>query len=197
MQRILWLALALALSGCTRQAGSPPDRAVEREPPSVAAAADVQRAVDDLLDLMRQRLLIQHEVARFKWHARLPITDAKREQQLLEKVEAQARILGLEPGFTREFFRAQMRAGKLVQQADFDAWQRGGALPPATGPDLKALRLRIDGLNRKLLEALKEAGPNLEEKGRKAIQARAEVVLRGQGITAEVRQAACAPLLGP
>jgi chorismate mutase len=147
---------------------------------------------------MRQRLLLQHEVARYKWHARLPITDAKREQELLDQVEVEARGLGLEPGFTRVFFRAQMRAGKLVQQADFDAWQRGNAAPPAAGADLKALRLQIDGLNRKLLQALKEAGPGLKEaSGRRAARARAEAVLQGQGITAEVQQAASAPLLGP
>ena len=147
---------------------------------------------------MRQRLLVQHEVARFKWHARLPITDPKREQELLDKAEAQARDLGLEPGIAREFFRAQLRAGKLVQQADFDAWQRGASTPPADGPDLKALRLQIDVLNRKLLAALKEAGPSQrEETGRKMVLTRAEAVLQGRGITAEVRQAACAPLLGP
>jgi hypothetical protein len=89
-----------------------------------------------------------------------------------------------------------MRAGKLVQQADFDAWQRGDVAPPAAGPDLQALRQQIDGLNRKLLEALKEAGPGLRaEQGRRAVQARAHAVLQGQGITPEVRRAACAPLL--
>jgi len=158
----------------------------------------VPRPVAALLGLMRRRLLIQHEVARYKWYARLPITDAKREQEVLDRAEAQARGLGLEPGFARAFFRAQMQAGKLVQQADFDAWQRGDATPPANGPDLKALRPQIDGLNRKFLQALKEAGPGLKEKsGRKAVRARAEAVLQGRGITAEVRQAACARLLGP
>jgi chorismate mutase len=198
MRWTFWLALPLALSGCSPQASSPPHRAAEREPLSEAAGADAQRPVAALLSLMRQRLLLQHEVARYKWHARLPIADTKREQALLDRAEAQARGLGLEPGFTRAFFRAQMRAGKLVQQADFDAWQRGDATPPASGPDLKALRLQIDGLNRKLLQALKEAGSGLkEESGRKAVRARAEAVLQGWGITAEVRQAACVPLLGP
>jgi chorismate mutase len=156
----------------------------------------VQESVDRLLDLMRLRLLVQHEVARSKWHAWLPISDPKREQELLDRAEAQARDLGLEPGFVREFFRAQMRAGKLVQQADFDAWQRGDTTPPADGPDLKDLRLRIDGLNRKLLQALKEAGPSLrEETGRRAVQTRADAVLQGPGITPEVCQAAFAPFL--
>jgi hypothetical protein len=91
-----------------------------------------------------------------------------------------------------------MQAGKLVQQADFDAWQQGGTTPPAAGPDLESLRLRMDGLNRKLLEALKHAGPDLQhEAGRRAIQEGAAVVLCGDGITTAVRQAACAPLLRP
>jgi chorismate mutase len=198
MRWTFWLALPLALCGCSPQASSPPHRAAEREQFSEAAADDAQRPVAALLGLMRQRLLLQHEVARYKWHARLPITDAKREQELLDRAEAQARDVGLEPGFAREFFRAQIRAGKLVQQADFDAWQRGDVTPPADGPDLKALRLQIDGLNRKLLEALKEAGPGLRaEAGRRAVRTRADVVVQGRGITAEVRQAACAPLLGP
>jgi chorismate mutase len=146
---------------------------------------------------MRQRLLLQHEVARSKWHAGLPITDAKRERELLERVEARARELGVEPAFAREFFRAQMDAGKQVQQADFDAWSRTGAGPPAAGPDLKALRRQLDELSRKLLEALKEAGPwPGREEVRRAVRARAETILQGQGITAQVRQAACAPLLG-
>jgi chorismate mutase len=197
MRWTFWLALPLALSGCSHQASSPPHRAAEREQSSGAAAADAQRPVAALLGLMRQRLLLQHQVARYKWHARLPITDAKREQELLDRAEAQARGLGLEPSFARDFFRAQVQAGKLVQQTDFDTWQRGDAMPPAAGPDLTALRLQIDGLNRSLLVALKEAATGLsEEGGRRAVRDRAEVVLQGRGITAEVRRAAGAPLLG-
>jgi len=184
--------LVLTFGGCSGPPATPP----QVPPRGEVAAARV--ALDNLLDLMRQRLLVQHEVARVKWHARLPITDPKREQELLDRAEAQARDLGLEPGFAREFFRAQVQAGKLVQQADFDAWQRSGTTPPDGGPNLKALRLQIDSLNRKLLEALKDAGRHLQhEVGRRAVQDRADVVLRGDGITAAVCQAACAPLLRP
>jgi chorismate mutase len=197
MRRTLWLVLALALGGCARPANPPADRGAEREQPSAASAAGGQRTLDALVSLMGERLLVQHEVARSKWHANLPITDPKREQELLDRAETQGRALGLEPAFVREFFRAQMAAGKLVQQADFAAWQRGETPPPAAGPDLKALRLRIDGLNRKLMQALKEAslGPK-QERDRRAVQARADALLQGPGITAEVRKAACAPLLG-
>jgi chorismate mutase len=194
----LAIALALGLGGCGRPASPPPDRTAEPDRSRDGGDADLQPSVDRLLDLMRRRLLVQHDVARAKWHARLPITDPKRERELLDRAEAQARELGLEPGFVREFFRAQMQAGKLVQQADFDAWQRGDSTSPAASPDLKTLRLQIDRLNRNLMEALKEAGPGLRaEAGRRAVPARAEVVVQGRGITAQVRQAACVPLLGP
>ncbi len=199
MQRAIRLALVLAtgFGGCTPPAGPPPPRANEHGRPAGASPGAAQRLVDDLLGLMRQRLLVQHEVARFKWHARRPVTDARREQQLLDQAEARARNLGVDPGFAREFFRAQIRAGKLIQQADLDAWRRGGPPPGTGGPDLKALRLRIDALNGKLLQALRAAGPGLtQDESRRAIRARAAVILRGPGITAVVRQAACAPLMG-
>jgi chorismate mutase len=144
---------------------------------------------------MRQRLLIQHEVAAAEWRAQLAIADPKREQGLLEKVESQAGALGLEGGFVREFFQAQLLAGKLVQQADFDGWRQAGTLP-AAGPDFKTLRVRIDDLNRQLLVALKDTRPWPDrEAGRKALEGRADALLKGEGITGEVRQLACAPLL--
>jgi chorismate mutase len=191
------LVLSLALGSCAppvdRQSCGKPDRG---DAAPVEVSADGRKALDSLLGLMRQRLLIQHEVAAFKWHAKLSITDPKREQELLAQTRAQAGLLGLEPDFVREFFRAQVEAGKLVQQADFDTWQKAG--PPATGVDLKALRLRIDVLNGGLLEAMKDTGPWLnQEAGKKVLQARANVVLQGDGITLEIRRAACAPLLRP
>jgi chorismate mutase len=199
MKRTIWfvLALGMVLGSCAPPATPPPPRANPQERPAEERSADAQRLVDDLLTLMRQRLLVQHEVARYKWHAHLPISDAKREQQLLASAEEHARDLGLEPGFVRAFFQAQMQAGKLVQQDDFDGWRSRDTIPPATGRDLMALRLQIDSLNRKLLQALQEANPSLRKEGRKAVESRAEVVLQGQGITAEVRRAACTTLLGP
>lgn len=115
---------------------------------------------------------------------------------MLAKVESQAGPLGPDTGFVRAFFWVQMQAGKLVQQADFDAWGEAGAKPSAAGPDLKTLRLRIDNLNRQLLDGLKDARLRLDrEVDKEFLQARAEAVLQGEGITADVRQLAWAPLL--
>jgi chorismate mutase len=190
---LVWLAVSLVLLfGSARPA-------VPRSDASTPGGeTEARLAVDNLLTLMRQRLLLQHQVARYKWRAQLPITDARREQELLATVVAQGRALGLEAGPVRQFFQAQLQAGKLVQQADFDRWQKTGKPPPTSGPDLKALRADLDSINEKLLEALGKTEPWLrQQQGQKLLTDRLPVVLQGEGITQPVRQAACAPLLRP
>src|SRR5262249_2455418 len=91
-------------------------------PPSVTKAAP-DRTFDDLLGLMRQRLDVMHDVARYKWAMQAPIEDSEREKALLEDVAERGRRLGLDPADTREFFAAQIEAAKLVQRADFRRWE--------------------------------------------------------------------------
>jgi hypothetical protein len=68
--------------------------------------------------------------------------------------------------------------------------------PPAMGPELAELRKKIDSLNLKMMAALKTAqAPLREGAGRMVLEQRMNSVLQGKGITQEVRQAACAPLL--
>ncbi len=51
--------------------------------PQAITRAEQQRPVDKLLKLIQQRLLIAHDVARWKWNQKRPIEDLKREQELL------------------------------------------------------------------------------------------------------------------
>jgi len=73
--------------------------------------------LDRLLRLMRQRLALMQEVARCKWNACLPVTDAQRERELLHSVVERGRGKGLDPELVRSFFAAQLEAARLVQQA--------------------------------------------------------------------------------
>jgi chorismate mutase len=182
------LVLALFSGGCVRSTETP-TTATEGK------SAQARATVDRLLELMCQRLLLQHEVARYKWHAKLPITDAKREQDLLAKIEKQGVALGLEGEFLQRFYEAQILAGKLIQQADFDRWQEMAQAPPNTGPDLPTLRQQIDELNQELLQALAQARPWLRHgAGQQVLENRSHILLRGKGITDEVRRVACNPL---
>src|SRR5947209_4919029 len=76
-------------------------------PPFVTKAAP-DRAFDDLLGLMRRRLDVMHDVARYKWAKKAPIEDPERERALLEDVAERGRRLGLDPADTRIFFAAQV-----------------------------------------------------------------------------------------
>src|SRR5262245_39394913 len=69
--------LSLTLSGC--------------RPRSSTSSA----ALDRLLNLMRERLVLMHEVARWKWTEKRPIADPARERDLLDRLAARARDRGL------------------------------------------------------------------------------------------------------
>src|SRR5262245_30959983 len=53
--------------------------------------------LDRLLGLMQQRLTLMHEVARWKWNAGQPVTDAEREREVLHSVVERGRGKGLDP----------------------------------------------------------------------------------------------------
>ena len=85
------MALAVLLTvGCSPMAT--PTVARHESALDASVAADIER----LLGLMRQRLLIMHEVARWKWHHRQPITDTVREAELLERTDQ--RVARARPG---------------------------------------------------------------------------------------------------
>jgi chorismate mutase len=143
---------------------------------------------------MEQRLALMHDVARWKWNAGVPVTDAQRERELLQSVVERGRGKGLDPDLVRPFFAAQMEAARHVQQADFDRWKANKQGPFADTTSLAVLRQRIDDLNRELIDALAELCPSLSERTvQQALPQRAEEILTGNGL-AEVRQTAIAPL---
>jgi chorismate mutase-like protein len=86
----------------------------------VTARADLAK-LDHLLELMKQRLTLMHDVARWKWNANQPI--AAPERELLESVVRQGRAKGLDARFVRTFFAAQIEAARSVERADFDHWK--------------------------------------------------------------------------
>ncbi len=163
-----------------------------------ARKARLDAAFDELLGLMRARLAVMHDVARWKWSARSPIEDPDREAILLREVADRGASLGLDPATTRAFFAAQIEAAKLVQQADFRRWAADPPPADTPSPDLATVLMpRIDALNRDLLAALSRAVPSLHsDAGAGArILIRADALLSGDGIDAPVRAAAIRPLI--
>ncbi len=185
-----WLIVASGLLvlglGCRNQPSQP--ASTPKAPPAVV----------HLLDLMRQRLLLMHEVARWKWNTSKPIADPAREQAFLDQVAQNGSKYDLDPAHVRAFFTAQIEAAKLLQQADFRAWQVAGQGPFPQALDLTSvLRPRIDELSSALLAALAEARPLLgQDHMRESLREQAATTLTGEGIDHTIRAAAVAPLLG-
>jgi chorismate mutase len=198
-QRRLPACILIAVSvsapcGCwAPESAVPPARPAARN----ASAGQDKVAIDDLLDLMRQRLALMHDVARWKWNEGQPITDRDREQQLLEDLERRGLDHALSRQRTRDFMAAQIEAGKLIQEADFAIWRENGQGKFGNARDLNVdLRPLIDDLSDSMLVQFSRLTPESSQPQANAeIRARAAVVLRGEGIDDAVREAAIRPLL--
>lgn len=180
-----WGCLVALLAGLTGPAGCRP--APKQVPPTESST----QTVVHLVGLMRQRLDLMGDVARWKWNHEKPIADPAREKELLDEVSDRAAKRGLDRDLVRRFFAAQIEAAKLIQQAEHNRWRAAGQKTFADVPSLDELRRRIDTLNAGLLDALESAGPALREvRGQAALVAEARVKLHPD----EVRELAVAPL---
>lgn len=124
--------------------------------PHFATADGDDTALINLIALASQRLTLAEPVARWKWANHQPITDSKREAELLLAVEKRAIALGIDPSYARAFFADQIAASKEVQRALFDTWR---ATPPSESegapPDLAAsTRPQLDRLTHLMLATL-------------------------------------------
>jgi chorismate mutase len=111
---------------------------------------------------MRDRLALAPLVARAKWNAGLPVQDPAREASQLAELRASAVARGLSPDRVEAFFRAQIEAGKQIQEELIGRWAAARSPPFAGAPDLSAdIRPQIDALNRAILDVLVDLEPRL------------------------------------
>jgi chorismate mutase len=185
-RHLVAILLALGL-GCAATPGTSPARSPLR-------AGEPEAGAGRLMELMGERLALATFVARAKWNAHLPVQDAAREASQLADLRARAAARRLPPDWVEAFFRAQVEAGKQVQQRLIDRWTAANAPPFAGTPDLRAeIRPKIDALNREMLEVLVQLEPSLRAP---AVQAlfRPER-LQSAEVGTDVAERALAPLL--
>jgi len=160
--------------------------------------ANYQQTVDKILQLMQQRLMVQHDVARWKWNQRISIEAPQRERELLSQRQRQATNYDLAPDITVSFFQSQIQGGKLIQATDFQNWQRKGKGFFPNVPSLnQILRPYLDELDLELLSVFATLTPVIDcstEQEQDLIQSRAQIILQGSGIDATVRDVVLRPL---
>lgn len=121
--------------------------------------AEVEK-VDRIILLCLIRLRVAPDVARAKWNSQSPVTDAAREEVVVQEFTGKAAALQIEPALAQRFIRGQIEASKMVQSSLMVHWQKNaqGKFDPA--PDLaRDVRPLLDALTPQMLAALQALAP--------------------------------------
>ncbi|HEY5743269.1 MAG TPA: gamma subclass chorismate mutase AroQ, partial [Terrimicrobiaceae bacterium] len=156
---------------------------------------DSAAKVTSLMEVMKERLLLMHEVAISKWNEKSPLEDLGRERVLVERFAAEAKKQNLPADFATSFLQAQIDAAKILQKKYFTTWNAENHPDFANARDLKTdLRAQLDLVTNKLFGALAdlESAREGEDVPREILGA-APRVLSGNGIDEVVRETAIAP----
>ena len=128
------------------------------EPVAIGSAEDDVR---QLFELAQARLSTMRAVAAWKHANKAPVTDAAREQRVLEASVAEAQRLGIDGDSARKLFALQIRMARDVQEHFMVTWQHEGS-PSERVRDLNQdLRPELDRLGARLLRAVYLALPEL------------------------------------
>ncbi|HEY0943190.1 MAG TPA: gamma subclass chorismate mutase AroQ [Steroidobacter sp.] len=131
--------------------------------PSIVMAASFSgpAEVAKVFALMQQRLAIMRSVAAWKYANNVPVTDAVREQQVLDATVAQAQRLGIDGDPARQLYSLQIRMARDVQEHFISAWKAQDGSDEAVRDLQTELRPELDRLGAELLRAIYLALPEL------------------------------------
>ena len=127
----------------------PPPSPVLHMPP-----APGHNALDPVVRLSAQRLLIADLVAAAKWGTGQAIDDPARERQVLDAAATEARSLNADPQQVVRILRDQIEASKIVQRGLFRRWTAAPSQVPTIRPDLAKIRAAIGRIDDELVHAI-------------------------------------------
>lgn len=127
----------------------------------LAATFSGTEQVASVFDLMQRRLEVMPSVAAWKRANNAPVTDAAREQKVLDATVAEAQRLGIDAASARELFSLQIRMARDVQEHFIAAWKAQGASNEPVRDLNQQLRPELDRLGAQLLRAVYLALPEL------------------------------------
>lgn len=112
----------------------------------------------ELVGLLAKRLEVGREVAWVKYQKGMPVLDAVREQQLLQRMEVRAGELNVDTGLVYRCFEAQIAASRELQEECIARWKSTGQVPASPPLDLvEQIRPLLDELGELILRNLDAA----------------------------------------
>lgn len=98
--------------------------------PYTVQSSEENPELDRVLELMQKHLSLTHEVARWKWNHKLPISvDERSERALIGHYIARAKESGVSPEWMEIFIRSQLDAARILQYYDHEKWSKEGYGP--------------------------------------------------------------------
>ncbi|GAB4179728.1 MAG: hypothetical protein Fur0032_20480 [Terrimicrobiaceae bacterium] len=145
-----------------------------------------------MVELTADRLELAREVAWYKYREGLPVLDRKREKESLRALVALGRERGLSSASVSGYFRAQMKASRMLQSYLIAGWQAGSPVPSSRPRSLAgSIRPEIDACNRGILDELAISGS--QARGRQLAD-RAATYFRARNLPEDVIKTAVRPL---
>ena len=139
---------------------------VQVSPARAGDTCGAEQAVDVLVGLVHERLVLAEDVARYKWNHQRAIEDLPREQAIIASLGRRTAAQGLPVPWAEAFFRAQIEASKAEQRVLFARWRAAGITRFRQVPDLIAdTRPKLDQLTSRMISALAEVWPHLADPG--------------------------------
>ncbi len=146
----LALAVAVLTAGC---AAAPATAAARPAPVAHETPAPGHGALDTVVRLTAQRLLVVDQVAAAKWERGLPVRDPARDRQVVDAGVARVRTLGADPVAAAAFFRDQIAAATAVQRVLTDEWDADPGSAPLARSGPAGYRAALDTLDDRLAHA--------------------------------------------
>ncbi len=158
-----------------------------------------QAQMDTLLTLIKERLILMQDIAKWKWNNAMPIENATEEKALHAEVALIAQKLDLSPEIAANLMQAQFNSSKLIQIDAFETFARQDLDVVEGAPkSIEPLKMRASELTSMILTQAKNLLPKTSNGELKvAIKEKANEILTNSGISETATKEAILPLVSP
>lgn len=176
-----------------------PETLKEEKKIEATSQDESQAQMDTLLTLIKERLFLMQDIAKWKWNNAMPIENASEEKALHAEVALIAQKLDISPEVAANLMQAQFNSSKLIQIDAFETFARQDLDNVEGAPkSIDPLNKRASELTSMILMQAKKLLPKTSNGELKiAIKEKANEIITNSGISELATKEAISPLISP